>query len=94
MILEFNIKYILTHDSIARILCDSLNSSQDRDFAERYKNLLDEDIKEIEDRIRIHLSRFGKLGIPDDRQLSITFGISESQAGAFVSNMAKHLETK
>lgn len=93
MILEFNIDYILTHDSIARILCDSLNSGTNGDFAKRYAHLMEEDREELETRVRIHLARFGKLGIPTNRQLADTFGLSEVQAGALVSKMAKHLET-
>ena len=92
MILEFNIEYILTHDSIARILCDSLNSGSDTDFSEMYINLMNEDLKELETRVQIHLARYGKLGIPSDRQLANTFGLSEIQAKALVSKMAKHLE--
>ncbi len=93
MILEFNINYILTHDSIARILCDTLSHSDSLDFSKQFEALMHEDRSTVELRVKHHLSRFGRLGVPKDSQLANSLGVTEKQAAAFVATMSSHLET-
>lgn len=93
MIIDMTIQFILTPDSIARILCDSLTTHADGSFGDGFNNLLIKNREEIEEISRMHISRYGRLGVPTDKQLANSFSITESQAHALVKTVTDHLET-
>lgn len=93
MILELNLKFILTHDSIARVLCDSLSGDSPQTFQQQFDELMHQDQSELEELVRVHMSRYGKLGIPTDKQIADRFSITEREASALVKTFVIKLES-
>ena len=92
MILDLTIIYALTDESVSRIVCDNLPSrsiNSFKDAIEELDNLNREEVCRLAEK---HLSKFGKLGIPNDSQLANKFGITEPEAAKLVSYISERLK--
>lgn len=94
MTLDINIPFSLINTSVARVLLDVEPVPLTSNFHAHVQSMIRDldDPNDIASKVKNHLTRYGRLGIPNNAQIAKRFNVTESDAASAVEILSDKLK--